>query len=124
MTLFLDHNLPTRLAQILRLLDVDARALSEEFPVDVPDVDWIRKVGEWGWIVFTADLHIRTRGQEHAALHDSGLVVVFLHERVARRSLWNLTLWVLQQWPKMRPLLEEARPGTFFRAKTGPLERM
>ena len=124
MTLFFDHNLPAKLAQILRLLNVDAYALSERFPVDVADVEWIRQVGEWVWIVFTADLHIRTRGKEHAALRESGLTVVFLHERITRKGLWDMTLWMLRQWPVMKPLLEKASPGTLFRVKTGPLERI
>ena len=40
----------------------------EYFAADAPDVQWLRQVGEKGWVVLTKDARIRTNALERQAL--------------------------------------------------------
>jgi predicted nuclease of predicted toxin-antitoxin system len=50
----------------------------EHFARDEEDRIWLRKVGEWGWVVLTKDQRLRYRPLEIAALKASGARVFVL----------------------------------------------
>jgi predicted nuclease of predicted toxin-antitoxin system len=61
---FFDNNLPPRMAPILRLMDIEAVHLQEEFPANVDDVVWMPEVGRKGYVVLTTDYKIARRASE------------------------------------------------------------
>lgn len=77
-TFFFDNNLSPSYARMLRALDVDARALREEFPRNTDDVDWLPEIGRRGWVLITHDRSIRTRPAEARALRASVVTAIFL----------------------------------------------
>jgi PIN like domain len=80
--LLVDNNLSPRIARCLQALFQDEHqviAKRDKFPENTTDVDWITALDEeGGWAVITADLHIRTRPHERAALDRSNIVFFFL----------------------------------------------
>jgi hypothetical protein len=86
--LLVDNNLSPRIARCLQALFEDEHqviAKRDKFPENTTDVDWITALDEeGGWAVITADLHIRTRPHERAALDRSNIVFFFLAKRVAQ----------------------------------------
>ena len=40
----------------------------DHFPQDATDIEWLREIGQRGWIVLTKDTRIRYRSHEQTAL--------------------------------------------------------
>jgi hypothetical protein len=80
--LLIDHNLPRRIARALHELFKPEHQivwLSDKFPQDTPDSEWLGTlVAEGGWSVLTRDLYIRTKPNERAALDSARLIIFFL----------------------------------------------
>jgi predicted nuclease of predicted toxin-antitoxin system len=66
---FLDGNLGKyKIADALRQAGVEVQIHDDHFRQGTPDEDWLRDVGQRGWIVLTKDTQIRYRAPERAAL--------------------------------------------------------
>jgi hypothetical protein len=73
-TFFLDRCLGKKiLASILRAADLRIEVHDDYFPPDCRDEQWLKIVGERGWVVLTSDRRIRYRVPELAALLSSGV---------------------------------------------------
>lgn len=59
--------------EALRQAGLQAQVHDDHFPADASDADWLRVVGQRGWIVLTKDERIRHRPLERAALLDAGV---------------------------------------------------
>jgi predicted nuclease of predicted toxin-antitoxin system len=66
-TFFFDNTFPPQLVKILKILNVDARHLQDDFPADTDDVDWLPEVGRKGWVVVTGDRKISKKPPERKA---------------------------------------------------------
>jgi len=56
---FVDENLLGRhIAEILRNAGASVELLSDHFPIQTPDVEWLAEVGQQGWLVLTRDMAI------------------------------------------------------------------
>ena len=81
-TFFIDHSLGGKLiAQRLLALGAQVEILADHFPVDTPDVEWLKAVGDKGWIVLTKDKRIRRDSVERAALKSAGVRAFFLTQQ-------------------------------------------
>ena len=81
-TFFIDHSLGGKLiAGRLRDLGAQIEILADHFPTDTPDVDWLKAVGEKGWIVLSKDGRIRRDSVERAALASAGVRAFFLTQQ-------------------------------------------
>ena len=66
---FLDRSLGKRkIAAALRQAGVEVQVHDDHFAPDERDEDWLREVGERGWIVLTKDHRIRYRELESTAI--------------------------------------------------------
>jgi len=71
---FLDRSLGKHtIAEALRQAGEDVRIHDDHFRQDTTDEEWLRQVGEQGWIVLTKDKQIRRRSHERAALIQAGV---------------------------------------------------
>jgi predicted nuclease of predicted toxin-antitoxin system len=68
MRFLIDANISPKIAGILRILDVDATALIEEFPADISDIDLFQRLTGSDWIFVTSDRMIKRRTAEAKAL--------------------------------------------------------
>jgi hypothetical protein len=73
-TFFIDRSLGQKIvAQALRAAGATVVVHDDHFPADAPDEEWLREVGQRGWIVLTRDKMIRYRDTERAAIIRAGV---------------------------------------------------
>lgn len=66
---FLDRNLGRyTIAQALRQAGARVEIHDDHFPRNAKDEEWLREVGQRGWIILTNDKKIRYRSNERTAL--------------------------------------------------------
>jgi predicted nuclease of predicted toxin-antitoxin system len=71
---FLDRSLGKHIvAEALRAAGQDVHIHDDHFRQDTTDEEWLRQVGQQGWIVLTKDQWIRRRSHERAALMQAGV---------------------------------------------------
>jgi hypothetical protein len=79
--IFVDRSIPRRVAEALNLVRGDVEWLEPRFRHDAPDTEWLRFVGEEGWVVITRDQRIRTRPAERRAIEEHGAGCFILSQR-------------------------------------------
>ncbi|MCY0898115.1 MAG: hypothetical protein OWU33_04140 [Firmicutes bacterium] len=87
--IFLDRSLPRSVARALRMVRNDVIWLEDwpAFDENTPDIVWLERAGQEGWIVVTRDKRIRTRPHERSALLRYGVGCFVLAQNR------NLTRW-------------------------------
>ena len=119
MKLFLDNNLPPRLAKALSALfdgTHEITALRDKYSADISDKDWIAELSkEGGWTVLSSDRRILKNPSERAALRASTLTAFFL-----TRSLGNKTrvekqmIRILQLWDVIETTVKTVQGGAAY----------
>ena len=71
-TWFIDRSLGTNIVVDLRAAGFHVEEHSAYFAEDAPDVEWLGKAGELGWVVLTKDKAVRRNALERAAMLASG----------------------------------------------------
>jgi hypothetical protein len=69
------------IAEALRAASAQVEVHDTHFAVDAPDVEWLREVGNRGWIVLSKDVRIRRDAFEREALRSSGVKAFFLTQQ-------------------------------------------
>ena len=67
--------------EALRQAGLRVEVHDDHFPPDASDAEWLRAVGQRGWVVLTKDERIRRRPLERAALLDAGVRAFVLTAR-------------------------------------------
>ena len=107
-TFFIDHSLGGKLiAGRLRDLGAQVEILADHFPTETPDVEWLKAVGDKGWVVLSKDGRIRRDSVERAALKSAGVQAFFLTQQ-------GLT------GDEMAEIFANALPGMVSRAHSRP----
>ncbi len=71
---FIDRSLGSKIvANALRQAGAEVHIHDDYFPANARDEEWLRVVGQRGWVVLTKDKMIRYRGPELAALINAGV---------------------------------------------------
>jgi PIN domain-containing protein len=84
-TFFIDRSLGQKIvAQALRAAGATVVIHDDLFRSDAPDEEWLRVVGQFGWIVLTRDKMIRYRDAERAAIIRSGVRAFVLRGKSLR----------------------------------------
>ena len=76
--IFIDRSILKSIARALQLVRSDVKWLEDVFAHDVHDTDWLRDVGNWGWLVIMRDKRILTRPGERAALLENKVGAFYL----------------------------------------------
>lgn len=119
MKFFLDNCISPVHAKALRVLaevqEYEILHLSEKFPRDTRDHEWLGELGREGdWVVVSGDPRI-TRGRiERAAWHESGLTAFFFGKGWASRSYWKLAADLVTWWPTIVLTARQAPAGSGF----------
>ncbi len=119
MKVFIDNNLPPRLAKAIHcLVEPDGHQvthLRERFPANAPDVDWIATLGkEGGWVIITADHDIVRRQAEKAIWRQVGLVAFLLSRGWAAFSPVDQAWRLIKLWPSIEKQVALAAPGSVY----------
>jgi hypothetical protein len=112
LTFFLDNTFPPQLAQILRLLSVDALHLQDNFPADTDDVDWLPEIGAKGWVVITGDRGISKKPAERKVLEEANVIAVFMAKGFTSKPIFELVSLFIRWWPEIARAVGRVKPGT------------
>ncbi len=112
MSYLFDNNFSPRLAEMLALAGIDAKALRAEFPENIPDVDYLPRLKDSGFILMTSDRHILTRSAEAIALKQSGITALFFKSFFIEMELRPQAAWLLNHWPKIEEFVKRSHQGT------------
>ena len=104
---FTDRDLGKQFPAILRDAGLQVERHADHFAQDCPDPDWLRVIGERGWIAITHDLNIRYKPNERAAVtaHGVALLVVIGHAPYAELARAFVTTV-----PRILHFIEQHRP--------------
>ncbi len=117
MTYFFDNNISPNLARVLRLLDIHAVALREEFKEDTPDHIYLAELRHRGWTLVTCDRRVRTKPPEALALKAAAITAVFIKPFFLEMQLWDQALWLLKYWRSIDGYLQSHRAGVSYTVK-------
>ncbi len=126
-TIYLDENLPYRIAEGLNILEQGAEepfkvfSIKTAFGPGVPDEVWIPKVGAEGGIVVTQDIRIFKNTAQRALFVQYGVGLVFLYPpgKKARYSYWQIVEQLVKHWQQIRQKYPEERPFAVKITATG-----
>lgn len=122
MIYFFDNNISPRYAEMLRALGVNVTALSERFPPNIKDEDFLPQLKDC--ILITGDQRIRTRKIEAAALRQSGISALFLARFWPRLVLWDQARWLVTRWPDIDRFTSRTSMGTYAEVQQGGTIRL
>ena len=71
MKFFVDNNLSPQLANGMKAFGEDVIHITEIFPGDIDDTEYLPRVGSEGWFLVTRDNRIRYRPAEQWRFHTS-----------------------------------------------------
>lgn len=116
MKLLVDHNLSPAIPRALSHLfpDHSFAALSDKFPANTADPDWMTALSdEGGWAVITKDLRIQSRPHERLALDRSKIVFFFLAGAWRKYSVPEVAARLIRLVPLMAAQVTIAERGRF-----------
>lgn len=116
MKLLVDHNLSPAIPRALQHLFPHHTfvALSDRFPADTDDVDWMRDLDhDSGWAVLTKDIRIQSRPHERLALDRSKIVFFFLSGGWRKFSVPETAARLIRLVPLMAKQVEIVERGRF-----------
>jgi hypothetical protein len=114
---FFDRDIGTavpRALQIVRQAYDDVRYHDELFDPATDDVEWIRDVGQRGWVVITRNKKIGTNPAEVSAVRSANLrCFCLMQSRRFQLDRWRTLERVVKSWEDMQAELQ-VRPAPFF----------
>jgi predicted nuclease of predicted toxin-antitoxin system len=109
MRFFFDNNLSANLAHGMREFGEDVVHLTDHFPQDAVDSEWLPFVGENQLVLVTRDERIRWKPAEIAAVKVHKVAVFFLGGKKLKRC--DLIEQVVRNWRRMKQVAAtEHRP--------------
>ena len=112
MTFFFDNTFPRRLVAIMRLMDIDARHLQDDFAPETPDIDWLPEIGRRDWVLITGDRGISRKPAERLALERANIVAVFMAKSFMHKHIFDLVSSFIKWWPEIERKVAHVTPGT------------
>jgi hypothetical protein len=90
------------LRTLAKIQQYDLVHLSERFPSDIKDVDWITKLAiEGDWVIISQDPRISRSSVERQAWQESGLTAFFFGDRWANLNFWKQAESLVHWWPQI-----------------------
>ena len=112
MTFFFDNTFPPQLVKILKILNVEAHHLQDDFAPETQDVEWLPEVGRRGWVVVTGDRRISKKPPERKALEEANVIAVFMAKGFTGKQIFDLVASFIKWWPDIERAVERVKPGT------------
>lgn len=112
MKFFLDNNMPSKLAAVLRAMELEVVHLREHYGRgDIADEQWMTEVAKLGWPALTYDRKIAAKPSERDALRSAGLIIVFVKPAVLHWPEKKQVAFFIEHWDAMTDVVEKARPS-------------
>ena len=123
LTFFLDENISRSIAQAMTALGHRFEHLLDHFPQGTPDVEFLPKIAEKGWLLVTQDKRIRRKPHERKALMNTG-VGAFIFTGRAQKSTDEFTIDLLSRLTAMKELSDTPRPFVFGIPNRGKIREL
>lgn len=108
MKFFFDNNLSPHLAHGMKALSAatpgvdEVIHLSDRFPRDAPDVEWIGTLANDGpWYIVSIDRFKKQHGAEREAIRRAGHTVFVLDGQWSKHGFWLQTERFVRWWPQI-----------------------
>ena len=89
--------------------------LSEKFPRDISDVDWITALSSEGhWVVISGDRRITRNHAEYHTFRNSNLIGLFLSQGLYKATVAKQTERILALWPTIETVCKTVQGGAMF----------
>jgi hypothetical protein len=116
---FIDNCISINLAEGIRVLaqvqEYEIVHLSEKFPADAPDLDWIPALSEEGdWVIVSGDPRISRSKAERAAWQESGLTAFFFSDGFPSKRYWKQAEILVHWWPLIVLKARQVPAGSGF----------
>ncbi len=125
MNFFFDNNLSPRLARAMNCLEQESEVahLTENFPRDAIDEDWMKYIGENKIILITQDKKILRRVAELKAFKKYKIGAFILTGQ--NRDIWKTIEQIVKKWQEIKTLVARTRLPFAFRVPfRGKIERL
>ena len=121
MIVYLDENIPDRIAKALKHLEKDPTVsidtLKNKFGEGCLDEDWIPRVGKQNALVFTRDKRIKNDKIQRQLYHEHGVNMIFISSDNSTKDLkyWDLVQVIIKHWQAVKQeFLANNRPITLL----------
>jgi PIN like domain len=126
---FFDNTMPRKVVEALKILDSSHKIvhLTEGFPADTPDANWISALSDEGdWVIISGDVRITRNPGERAAWLESKLLAFFLAKGWTNQSLWDQAWRFVKWWPSIVEQSSRIKPpaGFIVPLKSSKLEQV
>jgi len=114
MNFFFDNNLSPMLAQAMNLLEQRGNVihLTEIFPPDAKDEEWLEYVGQKRMIVVTRDRWVRRRAAELRAFKNYKVRAFILGGK--NPGIWQIIRQVINNWLNIKDIASRTKPPFAF----------
>ena len=122
MILFCDEDIGTGVPSALTLVDYNAKSLMGLSMGGQGDTDWLPRVGNRGWLVFSSNKRMLLVESEREAIIQNRVGIVYLTngEENTARVLWLL----LVKWKWLEEIDQNTpKPFAYFISPTGRISR-
>lgn len=108
--IFVDRSIPRSVADGLKQKRNDVIWHDDRFSRDAKDVEWLREVGNQGWMIISRDKQLRHRPSEKRALKESkcGCFVLAYRDNLPKEQVYELVVSALEEM--IYRFTYEARP--------------
>ena len=112
MKYFFDNCISHRYADMLRALDVDVKALRQEFAEDIDDISLFRNLRGRDIVFVTYDSKQRTRILEAREIKAAGITALWLEPFWGKMKHWDQAIWLIRRWPLIDQFAGSVVKGT------------
>ena len=105
------------LAEFTRDREIEIHHLGELFPANTPDLVWIPRLRDEGYILVSGDIRITKNPVEREAWREAGFTAFFLDDGWSTRGFWPKVLELVRWWPTVMDTAKTCAPGSGFRLK-------
>jgi hypothetical protein len=113
MTFFIDNNLSPALAAGMQAFGEDVTHLRDQFPQDMPDIDWLQAIGKRGWVLISRDERIRRNPAERQAVREYSIGMFLLGGKKLDRC--RIIQQLVRNWPRIKDFAAKTRRPFIFR---------
>jgi hypothetical protein len=116
---FFDNCVNRKYVEALRILAAvqryDLVHLTDIYPPNMPDVEWMSALAEQGdWVVISADPRITRNKAERRAWQESGLTTFFFSDNWSQKQFWKQVGDLITWWPEITLAARSAAAGTGY----------
>ncbi len=123
MILYCDEDVGTKVPRALKLVGLRAISAVSRKAVSEPDIQWLDRAGNKGWLGLSCNKDILNVPEEHDAIINNNVGIVFFTTGNIHPK--DKLLLILRKWHWLEMIDEkESRPFAFYLYRTGQTRKV